>query len=1703
MVFIFTFVLFTGLSGKINTAHAQLRNLITAPTFGAWNTYSMGYRFTPTVSGTITALWCYSNQLSTVTLWNDVGAQLAQTSVSCTSGWNSTAITPVSVTAGTYYRVTMSNGMYYQGVALPQTNGNITIDSGWYNTSCVNCFPNSNVGSNAYGLADVTLSTGPTPTPTPVPGSVTTQTSNSQAYNSFNVGITTVTSHSSYFGARFGQTNTGNCSTLSNDSGPTAYVGIATWTNYQFPVSSGVSPSTSYYYCAYKYNQTLGTYTYGNILGPVSTAARPAPVVNSYDAVLVDNSSAVISAGINAYGAASTGYFRWEQRSTAPASCASMPNVTTSGSTGSYEGYYYPVTYKLTTSPGLSYYYCFQSSNGAVGYSAVKSFTAQTLGTTGCSLFPGSTIATSGDEVNMNTWLGSSKFAGTRIYKASLDGWTAAAFHTKADNQGATITLIKNQINNQVFGGFNPYTWAGSGAVQGATAFLFNLTSGYKLNLSTYTNQQTYNNAGYGPTWGWGHELGMPNSTLNAAGVHYTNPSTHYEVPSSKGAYTYLDGGGGTPSAYNFTPSEIEVYKLSACTVSLPTITTPTKATSSSSNAKLGGNITSDGGAAIDARGVCYSTTDTTPGYASFDVPEAGVTCQKHLTNATGVFTVDVTGLPIGTINFRAFAHNSQGYQYTTNTTFTTLAAPTGLSPSSTTLGGLTTITWNPVPNATFYYIRTDDKADAWLPPVCDNGTTPTTGDVCQNPTTNSYSFNFQTGHTYKYWVHAGNANGYGTAAVVDPVTVIAPPVITIVSDSTTTTQAVLTAKINPNSFSSSAFFKWGTSATDTCDTMPNTVTVLSGQTGAADITFSTTLTPLDYGTNYYYCAGGTNIYGTSYSSGASYNSTGTPKMITTLTPQPTVITKTASYISSVARLMGNVNPNGPALYMRFRWGPGVVTDCSTLLGVTAQQLLGSQTTDVDFYDTISGLTAGTTYTYCAVAKNDVNAIVFGAPVVFTAPTGCIPPAAGDFTISSNCQLQNVYDGVDSASSATDLVNTATLTIADAKTLTVGPGKSVGYGTLTRLGTSAIVKFSGSNGIIKRGPLWAVDSDNDGYPDSTATALFTDSATITTPPAGYVRRSYASTNGIDCNSADADVFVNLASMAEDKDHDGYYTGTAAAQCVGKNSSINGRVYWNDSTNNYSYIYAGAGGPFLGTTDCDDTTGAPCLPTITSVASTSQTSVTVNWTQATGPTPTGYDVYYCDRSASGTCTPNIKANASILASTTFTYLHNSGLFCGKTYAYIVRAINDIGTKDSAVGTGSTSACPVAPTIGSPTSASPTFNSALLGATVSSDGGATIIARGICWSTATSSPILGTGTCVSTSGTTGLYTISVTGLPSSSRVYYRGFASNSVNTSYTASGIYVDTPAPVNKPIQNSGYSMTPWTSGAYNLGWEFTPVHDGQITELWGYFGGTGGATVYLYNRDTGVQLASASIGSNTAWTKATLGVPVSVQAGTVYILSFYSTSSTMLYYPNGLPMPAKYSGIKIFRGNQYNTPGPSTVIAGSMWEPFGVDLTYVQGTDSCRNLYVDSDNDGYAISTGATSVCSGVDASNYVYNTYLNINTNDCSDTDINTFPHQMDNFATPRFGGSWDYNCNGTIEYSLAYPSFQVCNNSWPPPNATAYNLSGTCNVIAAMPNCTSVGSAVMQACGGTATYKPGWYSTASCTVADFWYAIGQQKCR
>lgn len=106
-------------------------------------------------------------------------------------------------------------------------------------------------------------------------------------------------------------------------------------------------------------------------------------------------------------------------------------------------------------------------------------------------------------------------------------------------------------------------------------------------------------------------------------------------------------------------------------TVNLPTVNTAAIASITSSTALSGGNISSDGGAAVIARGICWSTATNPLNTGSHTIDGSGI----------GSFVSSITGLAPSTVYYlRAYAVNSSGTGYGNELTFTTSPSTTPTS---------------------------------------------------------------------------------------------------------------------------------------------------------------------------------------------------------------------------------------------------------------------------------------------------------------------------------------------------------------------------------------------------------------------------------------------------------------------------------------------------------------------------------------------------------------------------------------------------------------------------------------------------------------------------------------------------------------------------------------------------------------------------------------------------------------------------------------------------------------------------------------------------------------------------------------------------------------------------------------------------------------------------------------------------------------
>lgn len=128
-------------------------------------------------------------------------------------------------------------------------------------------------------------------------------------------------------------------------------------------------------------------------------------------------------------------------------------------------------------------------------------------------------------------------------------------------------------------------------------------------------------------------------------------------------------------------------------------------------------------------------------------------------------------------------------------------------------------------------------------------------------------------------------------------------------------------------------------------------------------------------------------------------------------------------------------------------------------------------------------------------------------------------------------------------------------------------------------------------------------------------------------------------------------------------------------------------------------------------------------------------------------------------------------------------------CGVSNGLSVRCL-----RDSLGGSGHTV---FIPTVTTDSVSNVTGNSATCGGVVTTDGGATIIGRGVCWGTSANPTIAGNHTSDSTG--LGSFTSNITGLNAGTTYYVRAYVTNSVGTAYGMTMEFTTAPpTPINQP-----------------------------------------------------------------------------------------------------------------------------------------------------------------------------------------------------------------------------------------------------------------------------------------------------------------
>jgi hypothetical protein len=389
----------------------------------------------------------------------------------------------------------------------------------------------------------------------------------------------------------------------------------------------------------------------------------------------------------------------------------------------------------------------------------------------------------------------------------------------------------------------------------------------------------------------------------------------------------------------------------------VPTVTTAAISNKTGISATSGGAVTSNGGAAITAQGVCWSTT-ATPTIAD----------AKTTNGTVSPFTSSITGLANATTYYvRAYATNSVGTSYGSEISFTTLAveptvtttAISNTTANSATSGGTVTATGG---------------AAITAQGVCWSITTAPT--IANSKTTNGTATPFTSSITgltnaTTYYVRAYATNSVGTAygnEISFTTLAVAPTVTTtaISSIAGTTASSGGTVTNTGGDAITAQGVCWSTTTAPT--------TANSKTTNGTATPFTSSITGLTSGTTYFVRAYATNSVGTSYGNEISFTTLAAPTVTTT------AIT---SITGTTANSGGTVTATGGAAIT----AQGVCWSTTTA-PTTANSKTTNGTTS-PFTSSITGLIEGTTYYVRAYATNSIGTS-YGNEISFTTSSSII-----------------------------------------------------------------------------------------------------------------------------------------------------------------------------------------------------------------------------------------------------------------------------------------------------------------------------------------------------------------------------------------------------------------------------------------------------------------------------------------------------------------------------------------------------------------------------------------------------------------------------------------------------------------------------------------------------------------------------------------
>jgi hypothetical protein len=836
---------------------------------------------------------------------------------------------------------------------------------------------------------------------------------------------------------RYG-TSPGACSDNAGSSSP-VYVGSGTTALDYSQQVYGLTPNTTYYYCA------LASSSAGESLGAVlsfstSAEAQP-PDVTSDPATSISSNTATLYAMADPKGFDTIGWFRYS--TTSPGACNDSFGARAPSSAGTTLGAgTTPASYAQILSgllPATTYYYCALAANVA-GTSTGSLLTFATLPTPVTPPDPPSVTTDSATDIAPSA----AKLAGSVNpnlvdalgwfrYSTINPGICNDSFGTREPSSaGTTLSAGSTPVAySQLLNGLLPDTTYYYCAIASNVA---GTSVGSMLSFTTMPTPVTPPEAPAVSTYPATDITSSAATLLGAATPNLvdangwfrystTNPgacsdSFGARVPSSNGAPL---GVGSTPVSYALTISELRpdtTYYYCALAgnfggigagpvLSFRTMLEPVAPPERPVVAtELASGIAST---AATLRASANPNLSETEGWFRYSVVEPSACSDDFGTrvpssagtslaagSATTAYAEELSALmPETTYYYCAIARNASGTSFGTVMSLTTSADPVAIteqahriaSTSVTLSGSVSTAV-----SATVAWFRFGSTN----PGTCSDsfGTRVPASGGAKVPATGSPAHyeeqlgGLSPGSTYYYCAIAVNEAGTGVGAVETWTTSAdAPTVVSAAATDVTQESAVLTAAAKPNGAATTGWFRYATSAVDACDDDFGVRSSESGDLAIGDgqtARYSQEITGLLPAAVYYFCAIARNERGTTFGDVLSFSSSAVAPDVTT--DSPTDVTQTS------ARLAVTVVPNGTDTTVWFRVSDSSV-ECNDDLGERAPATGGGELEGayepVAFTYVVTELEPNATYYSCAVARNQ-GGLTFGSSRAFT--TAAAPP---------------------------------------------------------------------------------------------------------------------------------------------------------------------------------------------------------------------------------------------------------------------------------------------------------------------------------------------------------------------------------------------------------------------------------------------------------------------------------------------------------------------------------------------------------------------------------------------------------------------------------------------------------------------------------------------------------------------------------------